>query len=88
VDIRYRKRFLKQLASLPPTTRGQIEKFAFDELPAAQSIADPGCIEKMQGYQAYFKSRFGSYRVGMKLEGDILILQLVMNRKDIYKYFP
>jgi len=45
-------------------------------------------VEKMQGYQGYYKARFVSYRVGMKVDGDTLIFQVVMNRKDIYKFFP
>jgi len=42
----------------------------------------------MQGYRGFYKIRFGSYRVGMKLEGDTLILQVVMDRKNIYQFFP
>ena len=88
MKVSYRKRFLKQLARLPPTTRSQIETFVFEHLQITASIVDSGIIEKMQGYQGYYKARFGSYRVGMKTEDDILIVQIVMNRKDIYRFFP
>ena len=88
MKVSYRKKFLKQLASLPPTTRTQVETFAFEYLPNAESIAELGVIEKMQGHREYYKSRFGSYRVGMKLEDDTLILQIVMDRKNIYRFFP
>ena len=84
----YRKKFLKQLAQLPRTTRFQVEAFAFEQLPNAASISEVGIVEKMQGYRGYYKARFGSYRVGMKVDGDTLIFQVVMNRKDIYKFFP
>jgi len=88
VKVSYRKKFLKQLASLPLATRTQVEIFAFEQLPNAESIAELGVIEKMQGHRGYYKSRFGSYRVGMKVEEDTLILQIVMDRKDIYRFFP
>ena len=88
MNVGYRKKFLKQLAQLPPATRTQVEHFVFEQLPGASSIAELGIVEKMQGYRGYYKSRFGSYRVGMKLENDTLILQVVMDRKDIYKFFP
>jgi len=88
VKVSYRKKFLKQLASLPSTTRTQVEIFAFEQLPNAESIAELGVVEKMQGHRGYYKSRFGSYRVGMKVEDDTLILQIVMDRKDIYRFFP
>ncbi|WP_089726911.1 type II toxin-antitoxin system RelE family toxin [Candidatus Thiosymbion oneisti] len=88
MKVCYRKKFLKQLARLPSGTRAKVEKFVFDELPNAVSIAAIGSIEKMQGYRGFYKVRFGSYRVAIKVEGDTLILQVVMDRKDIYKFFP
>ena len=88
MKVSYRKKFLKQLAQLPSATRSQVEKFVFEELPNAVSIAEVGSIEKMQGYREFYKARFGSYRVGMKVEADGLVLQVVMDRKDIYKFFP
>ena len=88
MKVRYRKRFLKQLARLPGGVRAQIEVFAFEQLPDAQTIAELGTIEKMQGQGGYYKGRFGSFRVGMQLEADTLVLKVVMDRKDIYKYFP
>lgn len=88
MKVSYRQKFLKQLAQLPSSTRSKVEKFAFEELPNAASIAGVGSIEKMQGYRGFYKARFGSYRVGMKVEGDTLVLQVVMDRKDIYKFFP
>lgn len=86
MKVSYRKKFLKQLAQLPVGIRSQVERFAFEDLPNAASIANLGSIEEMQGYREYYKARFGSYRVGMKTEGDTLILQVVMDRKDIYKF--
>ena len=68
--------------------RAQVEKRKTILNIGASSIAELGIVEKMQGYRGYYKSRFGSYRVGMKLENDTLILQVVMDRKDIYKFFP
>ena len=88
MKVGYRKRFLKQLARLPSGIRSRVEDFAFEQLPNASSIADLGGIEKMQGPENDDKSRFGSFRVGMELDADTLILKVVMDRKDIYKYFP
>lgn len=88
MKISYRKKFLKQLASLPLATRTQVEIFAFEQLPNAKSITELGIIEKIQGHQGYYKSRFGSYRVGIKIENDTLTVQIVMDRKEIYRYFP
>ena len=60
----YRKRFLKDLASLPSPVRAQVEHFVFDEVPQAGSLQETGKAERMTGYPGCYKARFGSYRVG------------------------
>jgi len=42
----------------------------------------------MRGYSFYYKVRFGSYRIGMKMEKDVIILEKALHRKDIYRHFP
>lgn len=86
--IEYRKRFLKELARIPSARRKEIEYFAFDILPQIQALGKEGNIEQMKGYPGFYKIRFGDYRVGLRLEGEIVILERVCHRKDIYRYFP
>jgi mRNA interferase RelE/StbE len=57
VKAKYRKKFLRDLAKIPSIDRKQIEKFAFEEVPALDSIADSGKIERLKGYK--FITRFG-----------------------------
>lgn len=65
-----------------------MENFAFEELPKADSLLELGTIEKMKGYPSFYKIRFGSYRIGLKIEEDKVILERALHRKDIYRYFP
>ena len=88
MKINYRKRFLKELSKIPLGIRSRMETFVFDELPKANSILELGTIERMKGYQSYCKIRFGSYRIGIKMEKDQVILERAMHRKNIYHYFP
>jgi mRNA-degrading endonuclease RelE of RelBE toxin-antitoxin system len=48
--VKYRKRFLKELSSLPPKIRDRVEQFTFEELPNIDTLSEAGNIEKMQGY--------------------------------------
>ena len=48
----------------------------------------PNYVEKLKGGGNYFRLRVGDYRVGLSLEDDTLIFVRLLNRKDIYKYFP
>ena len=88
MNTAYRKRFLKELSKLPSEYRIKIENFIFNELPEAETISELGKLERMKGYPGYYKVRFGSYRVGLKFENDTLILERVLHRKEIYKFFP
>lgn len=84
----YRKRFLKDLARLPRSVREQVERFAFETVPQADSLGATGRIEKMRGFSDAYKARFGTYRVGMLVEGDTVVLARVLDREEIYRYFP
>ncbi len=60
----------------------------FDELPLITSLEIAGNIEKMTGYKNHYKARFGNYRVGILKNDKTIELQRVLNRKEIYKFFP
>ena len=59
-----------------------------------QSIPEIPGMEKLRGYEYYYRIRIGDYRLGFSI--DIAIdeqaglFQFVrcLHRKDIYKYFP
>ncbi len=86
--IEFRKKFLKELSRIPAEKRSSIEHFVFKELPEAKSLRDLGKIEQMKGYPSYYKVRFGSYRIGLRALKDKAILERVLHRKDIYRFFP
>jgi mRNA interferase RelE/StbE len=86
--VRYQKVFLKELASIPPNPRARIERFVFEELPQGESLEQSGKAERMKGYPGFYKARFGDYRVGMRIEGDAVVMEHALHRKDIYRKFP
>ena len=86
MQITYSKTFLKDLTKVfPPKIKERIEKFVFKELPELTSIEKAGNVEQLTGYKDYYKVRFGDFRVGLYKNGDDIQM---LNRKDIYKYFP
>lgn len=88
MKVEYRKKFLKDLSRIPTKIRLKIENFVFEELPKSNTIFASGIIEQMKGYPSYYKAIFGSYRVGLKVENEIIIFGRVLHRKDIYRFFP
>ena len=88
MKVYYRKRFLKELSKIPSKTRMRMENYVFEELPKAKSIVELRKVEQLKGYDSYHKIRFGSYRIGLKLENETVILERALHRKNIYRFFP
>jgi len=88
MKVAYRKRFLKDLASVPSNLRPAIERFVFEELPQADSLQSTGKVEKLKGHATFYKVRFGDYRIGLSVTDDTVTLERVLNRKEIYRKFP
>ena len=54
MNVEYRRKFLKELASLPSHSRKVIEQFAFVDLPKLDSLVHSGKIERMKGYPLHY----------------------------------
>ncbi|MDX2000185.1 MAG: type II toxin-antitoxin system RelE/ParE family toxin [Thermoanaerobaculia bacterium] len=88
MKVAFRRRSLKDLASLPSEVRRRVERFLVEEVPAAESVAAAGKIEQLRGFPDCYKVRFGDYRVGLRLVGETLIVERVLHRREIYRKFP
>jgi mRNA interferase RelE/StbE len=88
MKVKYSKKFLKQLAAIPSDIRSKIESFVFEELVLTLSIYEMGKVEKMKGYDGFYKVRFGNYRLGLVIENEIVAVKTVVHRREIYKFFP
>ena len=89
MEVTYKKKFLKQLAKLPPQVRSDVENFVFSELPEGDNLTSTGKVEKMQGYTGFYKVRFGSYRIGLRAESNSSAeIVIVVHRREIHQRFP
>jgi len=88
-EVRYYRRFYKELAKIPSPTRKEIEEIAFSE-EIRENPFQPGRIEKLTGYKRYYKISFGDYRVGLKIDKKSKTVEFrrALHRKDIYRKFP
>ena len=59
-----------------------------EELQQAASLGSVSNVKKLKGYKLAYRIRMGDYRIGFLLEADTIKLGRVMNRKEIYRYFP
>lgn len=88
-QVRYTKTFYKELAKIPARVRQQIEGFAFGDA-IKENLFDAGKLEKLKGYDDFYKIRFGSYRLGLRVdqENKLIEFRRVRHRQDIYRKFP
>lgn len=88
MEVLYRKKFLKDLANIPSGFREKIEFLVFESIPKTKVVYKLELLEKLKGYSEYYKIRSGPYRIGIKIEDDVLIFERILHRKEIYRYFP
>ena len=87
--IEFTKHFQKDFRQLADV--GNLSELINDSIEnvlAAKSISEIKNIKKMTGYKDYYRIRVGSYRIGLKIENNIVIFSVLKHRKDIYKRFP
>ncbi|HPS57641.1 MAG TPA: type II toxin-antitoxin system RelE/ParE family toxin [Spirochaetota bacterium] len=88
MDMLYTKKFLKDVEYTPDKkVRQNIEDF-INSIKNCTSLSDLPGIQKMTGYDNYYRLRIGDYRIGFKLENNTVTLLRFKHRKDIYSVFP
>ena len=80
------KSFERDVKRLSVQVQQQVKEIT-QKLSAASSLSETNS-SKMEGAKNAYRIRFGNYRVGFYVEGDSIILSRVLDRKEIYRYFP
>lgn len=89
MNTQYLPSFLKDIKALKSTPYYEsIKALAFEEIPKIQNVAEITNLKKLKGYENAYRIRIGDYRIGIIYDGEIVIFQRVLHRKNIYRYFP
>ena len=89
IKVEIRKSFINDLKSIKGNVYyDRIKNLALFELPKMDSMKEIRNLKKLKGFRKYYRIRVGEFRIGLSIENDVLILERVLNRKDIYNYFP
>ncbi|MHC5736318.1 type II toxin-antitoxin system RelE family toxin [Nostoc sp.] len=85
----YLPSFIKDLKALKSTPYYEtIKTLAFEEIPEILTFEEITNIKKLQGYENAYHIRVSDYRIGIIFDGETVLFQRVLHRKDIYRYFP
>lgn len=88
MKVEFKKSFLKELRKLKnKPLQNSIHKCII-QVELAESITEIKNVKKLAGFDVYYRIRVGDYRIGVKLENDLVTFVVFEHRKDIYKTFP
>jgi mRNA interferase RelE/StbE len=57
-------------------------------IEAAASVQDLKNLKKLSSESRHYRLRLGDYRLSLIIEAETVTLVRILNRKDIYRYFP
>jgi mRNA interferase RelE/StbE len=81
------KSFQKDILKLDAATKNQISKLVI-QLIQTTSLNEIPNFKKIRGFKNAYRIRLGNYRIGIRVDGETVLLVRILHRKDIYKYFP
>ena len=88
MKILFEKRFLKDINALNEKHLKQQVEAVISEIEKAGQLNLLGNLKKMKGHKSAYRIRIGNYRLGFFYENNTIICVRLLNRKDVYKYFP
>jgi mRNA interferase RelE/StbE len=88
MKIEFKKSFLKELKKLKSKSLQHSIFECIVQVESADNINLIKNLKKLAGYDAHYRIRVGEYRIGVKIEKDLVYFVVFEHRKDIYKGFP
>lgn len=88
MKVEFKESFLKDLRPVKDKNLLSRVKETIENLEKAEKLEEISNLKKLKGERGYYRIGIGDYRVGLKIEGDQVTFIRMLNRKDIYKYFP
>lgn len=88
MKVDFKKSFLKELKKLKNKSLKDNIAACIIQVENATTISQVKNLKKLAGYDMYYRIRVGDYRIGLKIEKDIVYFVIIEHRKDGYKKFP
>ncbi|MGP8216669.1 MAG: type II toxin-antitoxin system RelE family toxin [Bacteroidia bacterium] len=88
MKVLFEKKFLKDIEAVNEKKVKQQVESVISEMGKAQQLGVLKNLKKMKGHKTAYRIRIGNYRLGLFYENNTIVCTRLLNRKDIYKYFP
>lgn len=86
--IEFKKSFLKELKKLRNKHLKDGVFNCIKQVESVQNVSEIRNLKKLSGFDVYYRIRVGDYRIGVKIEREVVYFVVFEHRKDIYKGFP
>jgi len=86
--VEFRSSFERDLRNVKDAGILNRVKNVIESAEKAKSTYEIGHIKSLRGKSDYYRIKVGDYRIGLILDGEILVFVRILHRKDIYRYFP
>lgn len=88
MQLKFAKPFERSIAALrSDSMRRRVFRIA-EQVIEASDLREIPNLKKLQGHPAIYRIRVGDYRIGVLLEGSLVIFAAFDHRKNIYHRFP
>ena len=88
MKVDFKKSFLKEIKKLRnKSLKDDIAAYIL-QVESSQNLSQIKNLKKLTGYDLYYRIRVGNYRIGLKVEDEIVYFVVFEHRKDIYRKFP
>jgi len=88
LKIEFKSSFIRDLEHIKDNTIRDRARKIIESAQKAQVLQEIGNIKKLKHGDHYYRIRIKDYRIGLALERDILTFVRILQRKDLYRYFP
>lgn len=60
-----------------------------EAVEGARDLGELPSIKRLSGGGGeFYRLRIGDHRIGLELEGDVVVFVRCLHRRDMYRYFP
>ena len=84
MDVRFTARFNRDLQRIRDRQVAQSVEQAIDALKAADRLTDVAGVSRLVNRGPRYRMRIGDYRLVMLLDGEGLILERILHRREVY----
>jgi mRNA interferase RelE/StbE len=88
MKVDFKKSFLKDVKKIKNNKLKSLIAECIIQVESAENISSIKNLKKLSGYDVYFRIRIGDYRIGVKVEKNVVYFVVFEHRKEIYKKFP